>query len=1275
MRFVKDGPNIPDQLLEARDAGQVVFLCGAGVSIPAGKPTFIGLAQHVIDLLSPPASSNAVIAFAPWRDGTDGPKKPLDEVFNLLVQEFGREVVVRLVTERLMSPSTTAGPSPHHEVIARLSADQTGIPRIVTTNFDHLFDDATSRRGGRNHEPRSFPVLRHGASLSGVTYLHGRLSTQAGGQPDLVLTSSDFGEAYLSTAWATDFVRELLTRYIVVLVGYQAEDPPMKYLLQGLNKDGNSDRSKLFTFDRGTQDEVNEKWKDRPVTVIPYPGHGHDHSALWDTLTAWAVRADDPRTWRSSVVELARRGPRVLEAHERGMVAHLARTQPGAKLFANAQPPVTPEWLCVFDSTCRKAKPSSSYGENAETFDPLVVYGLDDDPPRQPETGRKLPIVHDDLLIWRPGDENPSDQHRLGGTIVTGYEQLPPRLDALGRWIEKNADSPIVAWWASRWSGIHAQLLRNLTREVRRSENLTDEARRLWNVILEVLHEKNTDPHDLGWYDLRERVKREGWTLNVLRDYERVTRPRFKVDAPIGLSQAKPPYGNWAETKSHDVTRVDVVFPSHHGDPLTIPDSVVPEVWRCAQQNAILASCMLSERNTRWFETPSCYPTREVDGLGDRYPDDAAMFFTNLLELLGRLASVNPGLTKSYSETWPTPDRFLFDKLRLFIWNNPRVFTASETANNLIEMHSESFWNFDLRREILFLLHDRWGQFTPDERGKIVDRLLGGPDKADHETDEDYKTNQPEISARYLTWLNGQGCQLLPDENARLEALKLSIPDWADGWATSVVTLRTSKVGWVGTDEDPTALIGLPIGEIVPVAITQSTREWESFTERRPFQGLVKSHPRRALAALAYAAKRDQFPTGLWSALINDWPDETNLRLTRLFCYRISRLPPNLMVEMSHTIGNWLRDKFPCLHGHEPELANLVFDRFVSGLVSSGGNGTESGMGSVTVGGVAIERSRRTLDHAINGPIGQAMEGLWSVLTKVKFQQGSGLPTWFTSRVERLLAAPGEGSDHAICILTQHTSWLYFVDPIWTNDRVIPWFNLAHPASEPAWNGILWCNDMPTPEVWALIKPAFLGLFPHIYQWGWGDPTAERAHDWVALAAAYASDEIEGMTFAEARDAIRNMNDAGREHLIFFIGRIGKENDDGWSRLALPFIQNSWPQEVRFKTETASRAWVSMLDDAGSAFPAVLRVIRPFLVPVRGAHHWLFRFTREMGGEEPLSLRFPSETLDMLSCIIADEPRDAPHDLAQVLDTIEEADPSLVVDARFSRLADIVARR
>ncbi len=32
MRFLENGPSIPDELLLARDQGRVVFFCGAGVS-------------------------------------------------------------------------------------------------------------------------------------------------------------------------------------------------------------------------------------------------------------------------------------------------------------------------------------------------------------------------------------------------------------------------------------------------------------------------------------------------------------------------------------------------------------------------------------------------------------------------------------------------------------------------------------------------------------------------------------------------------------------------------------------------------------------------------------------------------------------------------------------------------------------------------------------------------------------------------------------------------------------------------------------------------------------------------------------------------------------------------------------------------------------------------------------------------------------------------------------------------------------------------------------
>src|SRR6056297_1588313 len=104
MKFFSDGPSIPDVLLERCDAGRVVFLCGAGVSFNSGMPTFLGLTEHVIEFFHPPESSEIMRAFSPWQTDLTAENAPLDQIFNLLHQVYGRDEVNALVTERLLVP-------------------------------------------------------------------------------------------------------------------------------------------------------------------------------------------------------------------------------------------------------------------------------------------------------------------------------------------------------------------------------------------------------------------------------------------------------------------------------------------------------------------------------------------------------------------------------------------------------------------------------------------------------------------------------------------------------------------------------------------------------------------------------------------------------------------------------------------------------------------------------------------------------------------------------------------------------------------------------------------------------------------------------------------------------------------------------------------------------------------------------------------------------------------------------------------------------------------
>ena len=266
MRFAADGPSIPDILLERCDAGRVVFLCGAGVSLPSGMPSFIDLTNYVIDFFGPSADSEIMTAFQPWLVDQSAANVPLDQIFNLLHLEYGKDEVNSLVTKRLSTPLGTRVIGYEHSLIRRISSSSNGVPQIVTTNFDRLFEAGPEGERLVRHVPPAFPDLNFGSKIEGITYLHGRLEEAVSETHPYVLSSADFGRAYLSEGWATNFIRHLLERYTVVLVGYKAEDPPIKYLLQGLNHDGQYDRSRLYAFDCGSPEGIEAKWRDRGVT-------------------------------------------------------------------------------------------------------------------------------------------------------------------------------------------------------------------------------------------------------------------------------------------------------------------------------------------------------------------------------------------------------------------------------------------------------------------------------------------------------------------------------------------------------------------------------------------------------------------------------------------------------------------------------------------------------------------------------------------------------------------------------------------------------------------------------------------------------------------------------------------------------------------------------------------------------------------------------------------------------------------------------------------------
>lgn len=473
MRFLEDGPDIPETLLEARDLGEVVFFCGAGISLPAGLPDFDKLADTLLDELTAESSRRA------REEG-----QSLDYVFKEMVKEFGSAAVDRALAKALRTPRNAD--LRYHRAAIDLSRGRDGVPKVVTTNFDLLFERVDRRL--RGYVPPSLPDLSQLQPIDGIVYLHGRLNRATVVRSGYVITSADFGRAYLAEGWAARFVRALSERYTIVLLGYSANDPPMRYLLEGLNsRDDPGRRSLIYAFVPEDSAAGDESWRDKGVTVIGYEPRDRAHGGLWNSLFAWAEAARDPEGWRERQVALAQHKPADLKPFERGQVANLVSTTEGAQAFASADPPPPAEWLCVLDANSRYAKPGKRRWDDEAEVDPLKLFGLDGDPTRpEPRGDGSFAAPGDDLLGWRHGDEHWPERQRLMGFDQRWTNQLPKRLYRLASWFGRVMEQPAAIWWAAGRVLPHPGMAREIDYRLERGADLPPPIRHFWECYLAV---------------------------------------------------------------------------------------------------------------------------------------------------------------------------------------------------------------------------------------------------------------------------------------------------------------------------------------------------------------------------------------------------------------------------------------------------------------------------------------------------------------------------------------------------------------------------------------------------------------------------------------------------------------------------------------------------------------------------------------------------------------------------------------------------------------------
>ena len=233
VQFITHGPDIPDALLQAHEDGRVVFFCGAGISYPAGLPDFKGLVDEIY-------RRNGTAPSDIERAALD--RGQYDATLDLLERRLpGQRLAVRRALAEALKPKLRRkGATDTQAALLRLARDRDGALRLVTTNFDRVFHVA-AKRSGQVFQADAAPMLPipKNSRWNGLVYLHGLLPEKADDTAlnRLVVTSGDFGLAYLTERWAARFVGELFRNYVVCFVGYSINDPVLRYMMDALAAD------------------------------------------------------------------------------------------------------------------------------------------------------------------------------------------------------------------------------------------------------------------------------------------------------------------------------------------------------------------------------------------------------------------------------------------------------------------------------------------------------------------------------------------------------------------------------------------------------------------------------------------------------------------------------------------------------------------------------------------------------------------------------------------------------------------------------------------------------------------------------------------------------------------------------------------------------------------------------------------------------------------------------------------------------------------------------
>ncbi len=1272
MQFVTHGPDIPDALLQAHEEGRVVFFCGAGISYPAALPGFKGLVEEIYRL-------NGTVPSDIEREALD--RGQFDATLDLLEGRLpGQRLAVRRALAHILKPKLRRnGATDTQAALLRLARSREGALRLVTTNFDRVFH-AAAKRTGQAFQTYAAPMLPipKNSRWDGLVYLHGLLpeKTDDTALNRLVVTSGDFGLAYLTERWAARFVSELFRNYVVCFVGYSINDPVLRYMMDALAADRRLGEVTpqawaLGDCEPGLEHHKTIEWESKHVTPIlyPVPAGNHDHSALHKTLHAWADTYRDGVLGKERIVishALARPSVSTQQDDFVGRMLWALSDKSGlpAQRFADFNPVPSLDWLL------------ESFSEENFKHGDLVRFGV---PPRD-DVDVKLRFS----LIRRPAPYDRAPLMLLASGGITG-SQWDHVMFHLARWLLRHLDDPrLIIWIAQRGGQLHDRWPWLIEHELDRLASLEREGkiaelneirlhapkaipgplmRTLWHLLLSGRVKSTWRDTDL--YRWKSRLRREGLTAMLRFELRDLLAPQVILKKPFhwgdDTEDADEP------TRIKQLVDWEIVLAADHVHS-TLRDladqqwtSALPHLLEDFQQLLRDALDLLRELGEANDRSDRSY--WDLSSISPHWQNRDFRDWVTLIELLRdawlAVRSIDSARATRIAKTWFDLPYPTFKRLAFFAASQDECIASEQWVNWLLADGARWLWSTDTGREVyrLFVLQGRHLAGAAQERLEAA--ILAGPPREMYRDDLEADRWQDLVARSvwlHLAKLNTSGLTLGAPAAARLEEISTVYPQWQ-----LAANERDEFSHWMSGTGDPDYEDSRDV-DIAPRK-RQELVQWltKPMPERSPFyedtwRDVCRTRFFHSLSALCDLARDGVWPAGRWREALQVWSEEGMVpRSWRYAAPWVQAMPDAVMQDIVHGVTRWIEAVSKSISGYEEILLNLCHRALALPLDADTGM-TRNG-----------EPMNQPVTEAINHPVGHVTQALLNMWLKQNPNDNDQLPAEISPFFTELCNIEVDRFRHGRVLLGSRLIALFRVDRAWTEQYLLPLFSWNNQAEAKAvWEGFLWSPRLYQPLLLAF-KSQFLDCSNHYADLG------EHRQQFAVFLTYAALGSIEGYTADEFRSAIGVLPQEGLEESARALSQAlegaAEQREDYWRNRVQPFWQNVWPKSRDLATPRIAESLTRLSIAARGEFPAALAAVRDWLQPMEHPDYKI-----HLLHESGLCTRFPEDALHLLDAVIADQ-QWVPSDLGQCLDEILQAAPRLAENARYLRLREYSRKR